>query len=123
VDHPIAADTQRQHSPAVLTNRLRLEHRWGQPCLAYHVCIRPGPAAAAALACSARHAFTVRPATPGVAAEIHLQCPWHAPAAPRTVESYPVADGKPVTWPNKCPNMGELLPFRLCPQRHTDLPE
>jgi hypothetical protein len=50
VGHPIAADVQRRHAPAVLANGLRLEHRWGQPCLAYNACIRPGPAAAAALA-------------------------------------------------------------------------
>jgi len=47
VDHPIAAEAQRQHRPAVLANRLRPERRWGRPCLAYNVCMRPGPAAAA----------------------------------------------------------------------------
>ena len=51
--HPVAAETQRQHRPAVLTNRLRLERRWGQPCLAYNVCMRPRPGSAAAAALSA----------------------------------------------------------------------
>jgi len=49
VDHPVAAEVRRQHGPAVLANRLRPERRWGRPCLAYLVCLRPGPAAAAAL--------------------------------------------------------------------------
>jgi hypothetical protein len=48
--HPAAAGVQRQHAPAVLANQLLLAHRWGQPCRAYNVCIRPGTIGAAALA-------------------------------------------------------------------------
>jgi hypothetical protein len=47
VDHPIASGVQREHAPAVLANRLRLDRRWGRPCLGYNLCLRPGPAAAA----------------------------------------------------------------------------
>jgi hypothetical protein len=48
MNHP-AEDVQRQHTPAVLANRVQPADRWGQPCRAYNVCIRPGPAAASAL--------------------------------------------------------------------------
>jgi hypothetical protein len=45
-----AAGVRRQHTAAVLANQLLLADLWGQPCRAYNVCIRPGPAAAAELA-------------------------------------------------------------------------
>ena len=47
--HP-ATGVRRQHTAAVLANQLLLADLWAQPCRAYNVCIRPGPAAAAALA-------------------------------------------------------------------------
>lgn len=49
MSHP-ADGVQRQHSPAVLANRLLPAGLWGQPCRAYNVCIRPDPAGEAALA-------------------------------------------------------------------------
>jgi hypothetical protein len=48
--HLAAAGVQRQHAPAVLANQLLLADRWGQPCRAYNVCIRPGSTGIAALA-------------------------------------------------------------------------
>jgi hypothetical protein len=60
VDHP-AAGVQRQHTPALLANQLLLADRWGQPCRAYNVCIRPGPAAAAALAALQVRALRLEP--------------------------------------------------------------
>lgn len=48
MSHP-AEDVQRQHAPAVLAGQVKPAHRWGQPCQAYNVCIRPGRSAAAAL--------------------------------------------------------------------------
>lgn len=47
--HP-AASMQRQHAPAMLANRLLPARGWGQPCRGCNMCIRPGPAGAAALA-------------------------------------------------------------------------
>jgi hypothetical protein len=47
--HP-GDDVRRQHMGAVLSNQLLLAERWAQPCRAYHVCVRPGAAAAAELA-------------------------------------------------------------------------
>jgi hypothetical protein len=44
-----AEDVERQHAPAVLANEVLVENRWGRPCLAYNVCIRPDSAAVAAL--------------------------------------------------------------------------
>jgi hypothetical protein len=57
----MAAEVRRQHRPAVLANRLRLERRWGRPCLAYNVCIRPGPDAAAALSAVQDRVLTLEP--------------------------------------------------------------
>jgi hypothetical protein len=52
---------QRQHAPAVLANRLLIAHRWGQPCRAYNVCIRPGSEEAAALAAIQASALRLEP--------------------------------------------------------------
>jgi hypothetical protein len=52
VDH--ALDVQHRHTPSVLANRLLIEHRWGCRCLAYNVCVLPGPAVAALSALQAR---------------------------------------------------------------------
>jgi hypothetical protein len=60
--HPAAASVQRQHAPAVLANQLLPAHRWGQPCRAYNVCIRPGPTAAAALTALQASALRLEPA-------------------------------------------------------------
>jgi hypothetical protein len=56
-----AADVQRQHTPPVLANQLLLAHRWGQPCRAYNVCIRPGPTGAAALSALQASALRLEP--------------------------------------------------------------
>ena len=78
--HPIAPETQRQHRPAVLTNRLRLERRWGQPCLAYNVCLRPGPAAAAALSAAQEAALGLEPSLLRVPAPaLHANLAWLLP--------------------------------------------
>jgi hypothetical protein len=78
--HPIAAETQRQHRPAVLTNRLRLERRWGQPCLAYNVCIRPAPAAAAALSAVQEAVLDLEPSLLRVPAPaLHANLAWLLP--------------------------------------------
>jgi hypothetical protein len=78
--HPIAAETQSRHRPAVLTNRLRLERRWGQPCLAYNVCIRPGPAAAAALSAVQEAALDLEPSLLRVPAPaLHANLTWLLP--------------------------------------------
>ena len=61
MDHPVGAEVRRHHEPAVLANRLCLEHRWGRPCLAYTVCARPGPAAAAALSAVQDGALSLEP--------------------------------------------------------------
>lgn len=47
--HPTAADIQRKYAPGVLAGDLRVERRWGQACLAYHVCSQPGPDTRASL--------------------------------------------------------------------------
>jgi len=61
MSHP-ADDVQRQHAPAVLASRLLPAHRWGQPCRAYNVCIRPNPTAAATLAAVQARALRLEPA-------------------------------------------------------------
>jgi hypothetical protein len=80
VGHPIAAEVQRQHSLAVLTNRLRLEHRWGQPCLAYNVGVRPGPAAAAALSAIQESTLSLEPSLLRVPVPaLHANLAWLLP--------------------------------------------
>jgi hypothetical protein len=44
-----ADQVRRQHDGAVRANRVQASDRWGRPCLAYLVCVRPSRAAAAAL--------------------------------------------------------------------------
>jgi hypothetical protein len=61
MSHP-ADDVRRQHEPAVLANQVELSSRWGQLCRAYHVCVRPGPAAAAALAALQARVLQMEPA-------------------------------------------------------------
>ncbi len=78
--HPAAASVQRQHAPAVLANQLLAEHRWGQPCRAYNVCIRPGPAAAAALAALQAGAMRLEPSLLRVPARaLHANLAWLLP--------------------------------------------
>ena len=79
VDHP-AAGVQRQHTPAVLANQLLLADRWGQPCRAYNVCIRPGPAAAAALAALQARALRLEPSLLRVPERaLHISLAWLLP--------------------------------------------
>lgn len=78
--HPIAAETQRRYRSAVLTNRLRFERRWGQPCLAYNVCIRPGPAASATLSAVQEAALDLEPSLLRVPAPaLHTNLAWLLP--------------------------------------------
>jgi hypothetical protein len=60
MSHP-ADDVQSQYTPTVLANQLLLADRWGQPCRAYNVCIRPDPTAAAALATLQAGALRLEP--------------------------------------------------------------
>jgi hypothetical protein len=79
VDHP-AAGVQRQHTPAVLANQLLLADRWGQPCRAYNVCTRPGPAAAAALAALQARALRLEPSLLRVPEPaLHINLAWLLP--------------------------------------------
>ncbi len=78
--HPIAAETQRRYRSAVLTKRLRFERRWGQPCLAYNVCIRPGPAASATLSAVQEAALDLEPSLLRVPAPaLHTNLAWLLP--------------------------------------------
>lgn len=76
----MAAEAQRQHRPAVLANRLRLERRWGRPCLAYNVCVRPGPDAAAALSAVQDRVLSLEPSLLRVPAPaLHTNLAWLLP--------------------------------------------
>lgn len=80
MDHPSAAAAQRQHLPAVLTNQLQVERRWGRPCLAYNACVRPGPAAAAALSAVQEGALDAEPSLLRVPAPaLHASLAWLLP--------------------------------------------
>jgi hypothetical protein len=80
VDHPGAAAAQRRHLPAVLANHLRLERRWDRPCLAYNACVRPGPAAAAALSAVQEGALDLEPSLLRVPARaLHASLAWLLP--------------------------------------------
>jgi hypothetical protein len=81
VDHPIAADVQRQHRSAVLANQLVLDARWGGPCRAYNLCIRPRPAAAAALSAIQASTLRLEPSLQRVPARaLHANVAWLLPA-------------------------------------------
>jgi len=76
----MAAEVRRQHRPAVLTNRLRLERRWGRPCLTYNVCLRPGPEAAAALSAVQDRVLDLEPSLLRVLAPaLHTNLAWLLP--------------------------------------------
>jgi hypothetical protein len=80
VDHPVAAEVRSQHGAAVLANQLRPERRWGRPCLAYNVCIRPGPAAAAALSALQDRAQSLEPSLLRVPVPaLHTSVAWLLP--------------------------------------------
>jgi hypothetical protein len=80
VDHPTAGAVRRQHPSAVLRNRLRLERRWGRPCLACNVCLRPGPEAAAALSAVQDRLLSLEPSLPRVPAPaLHTNLAWLLP--------------------------------------------
>jgi hypothetical protein len=79
MSHP-ADDVQRQHAPAVLANRLLPAHRWGQPCRAYNVCIRPGPTATAALSALQARVLRLEPALLRVPPHaLHANLAWLLP--------------------------------------------
>lgn len=75
-----AEDVERQHAPAVLANKVLVEHRWGRPCLAYNACIRPGRAAVAALSAVQDSVLCLEPwllRVPGSA--LHANVTWLLP--------------------------------------------
>ena len=81
MDHVMAEDAQSRHSPALIANRLRLEHRWGKPCLAYMVHIRPGPCAAAALSAIQETILRLEPSLLRVPMPaLHANLVWLLPA-------------------------------------------
>jgi hypothetical protein len=81
VAHPTAADIQREHMVPVLTGHLLVERRWGQPCLAYSVCIQPGADARADLSCVQEGLLSLEPSllrVPELA--LHSNLAWLLPA-------------------------------------------
>lgn len=79
MDHP-AVSLQRQHAPAVRANQVLPAHRWGQPCRAYNVCIRPGPAGETALADLQATVLRLEPSLLQVpAAALHANLVWLLP--------------------------------------------
>ena len=77
----MAAAARSRHSPAVLANRLRFEHRWGRPCQAYHACVRPGPSAAAAFSAIQESVLRLEPSLLRVpVAAMHSNLVWLLPA-------------------------------------------
>jgi hypothetical protein len=80
VGYPTAADIQDQHAPAVLTGRLLVERRWGQPCLAYNLCIQPGPDSAARLSSIQESVLNLEPSLLRVPAQaLHANLVWLLP--------------------------------------------
>jgi len=80
MSHPVGASLQRQHAPAVLANQLLPADRWGKPCRAYNVCIRPDPTAAAALAGLQDHALRLEPSLLRVPEQaLHANLAWLLP--------------------------------------------
>ncbi len=64
----------------MLTGQVQLASRWGQPCRAYHVCVRPGPAAAAALAALQARVLQLEPALLAVPEHaLHANLTWLLP--------------------------------------------
>lgn len=78
--HPTAADIQRRYAPAVLGGDLRAERRWGRTCLAYHVCIQPGPDARAGLCLIQEDVLDLEPSLLRVPAHaLHANLVWLLP--------------------------------------------
>ncbi len=78
--HPAAADAQRQYTLAVLANQLLLAHRWGRPCRACNVCIRPSSTGAAALAAIKASALRLEPSLLRVPERaLHANLAWLLP--------------------------------------------
>lgn len=79
MDHPVVS-LRRQHEPAVQANKLLHAHRWGQPCRAYNVCIRPGSAGETALAALQAGVLRLEPSLLQVpAAALHANLAWLLP--------------------------------------------
>jgi hypothetical protein len=79
VSHP-ADGVQRQHAPAVLANQVQPAYRWGQPCRAYNVCIRPSPTAAAALSALQARVLRLEPSLLRVPEQaLHANLVWLLP--------------------------------------------
>lgn len=79
MDHP-ADDVRRQHEAVVVANQVDLSSRWGQSCRAYHVCVRPGPGAAAELAAVQARVLQAEPALLAVPEHaLHANLVWLLP--------------------------------------------
>jgi hypothetical protein len=80
VGHQSAADIQREHTVPVLTGHLRVERRWGQPCLAYFACIQPGADARAGLSCIQESVLSLEPSLLRVPEQaLHANFAWLLP--------------------------------------------
>jgi hypothetical protein len=80
VDHPTAGGVQREYAPAVLANRLRLDRRWGRPCLGYNLCLRPAPAAAAGFSAVQQPLLAAEPSLLRVPEQaLHANVSWLLP--------------------------------------------
>ena len=78
--HPKAADLQLEHKDLVLTGQLLVERRWGQPCLAYSVCIQPGADARAGLSGIQDSVLTLEPSLLRVPEQaLHANLAWLLP--------------------------------------------
>ncbi len=78
--HPTVADIQRRYAPSVLACDLLVERRWGQACLAYHVCIHPGPGPGASLSLIQEGVLDLEPSLLRVPAHaLHANLVWLLP--------------------------------------------
>jgi hypothetical protein len=81
VERALTARVQSEHASAVLAGRLRVERRWGRPCLAYNVCVQPGPVAAAALSAIQETTLSLEPSLLRVPeSAMHANVVWLLPA-------------------------------------------
>ena len=75
-----AGEIQWEHKVPVLTGRVLVERRWGQPCLAYSACIQPGPDAVANLSCVQERVLSLEPSLLRVPERaLHANLAWLLP--------------------------------------------
>ncbi len=78
--HPTAADIQCRYPADVLAERVVVERRWGQPCLAYNACIQPEPDATARLSVVQDGVLNLEPSLLRVPARaLHANLVWLLP--------------------------------------------